>query len=587
MQKRINKHPIINQMKFLITSAILLLVLLTACQNEKTGNDKTLAESQTYVINSLRDTILKTKNGALLDIRAGTIIAEKDSRVTLEVKEAYTIEQMIHAKLLTRSNGEILSSGGMIYVNAAAGQQVRFVGQIGVSIPTDFIQNKMNVYRGETSADGKINWVEPDTLPINETEMLLASSKALFDSKCGSCHGIGVQKTAPDLAYFPQRFEYEEGFSQYYNHNISRDRNNYDTVRSEITSADTSALRMDQEVSGVINYDRFWYYKCNLMAAYPTKSNAAIPDIDKLITNEQQHQIYAYIENESRRLAPPAPAQAYLYSCVDSCMKYTEAKNTLTEKRKELSAKRSNLSGKNGSMVERKAIDTTTSRTNTIPTVTPPPQDRLTSQDINAEYYQFTIETFGWFNIDVLLKNIDGVKESELFVRITGEYRTRTQVFLIIPSHKVYVDAKPTGRTEDEFAFVTADGKLLLPHNVKAYLLALYEEAGKIGYQLQEFTISAKQEFQMSVQMTTVEKFQDAIRMLNFSGFDLSVKKTINADSIAVIDATLQNIDEKLNEAELLKPTGCDCTCGEEGSSPTTFILRGGAEGENIPVAND
>jgi hypothetical protein len=51
----------------------------------------------------------------------------------------------------------------------------------------------------------------------------------------------------------------------------------------------------------------------------------------------------------------------------------------------------------------------------------------------------------------------------------------------------------------------------------------------------------------------------------------ITVGDSKNADSIRLIDVTLQNVEQRLNEAELLKPDSCDCHCGEEGTSPENY----------------
>src|SRR5690349_12449680 len=135
---------------------ILLLVIATAIVIACNTGSKTIllqkpgtAPADEYAINIDKDTTLLTKNGALLKIPKGALSIDKGNTVVLEIKEAYSLEQMIKTGLNTQSNGELLSSGGMIYINAKAGQTVRITKKIDVAIPTNHLEDGMSLYKGE------------------------------------------------------------------------------------------------------------------------------------------------------------------------------------------------------------------------------------------------------------------------------------------------------------------------------------------------------------------------------------------------------------------------------------------------------
>jgi hypothetical protein len=71
--------------------------------------------SQFFTINTGQDTILITSKGAVIRIPKGAISGDENT-VQLEIKEAYSIEDIFRAGLTTQSNGQPLSSGGMIYI---------------------------------------------------------------------------------------------------------------------------------------------------------------------------------------------------------------------------------------------------------------------------------------------------------------------------------------------------------------------------------------------------------------------------------------------------------------------------------------
>ncbi|HEX6429653.1 MAG TPA: hypothetical protein VF008_18300, partial [Niastella sp.] len=115
-------------MKKNLLSIGLLATIVYACnQGDRSVNtllNPGKLSEQTFVIDISKDTILTTKKGALIRIPKGALSAD-DNIVKLEVKEAYSMQDIIKAGLTTQSNGQPLSSGGMIYINAIGENNVR------------------------------------------------------------------------------------------------------------------------------------------------------------------------------------------------------------------------------------------------------------------------------------------------------------------------------------------------------------------------------------------------------------------------------------------------------------------------------
>src|SRR5579872_3902276 len=100
------------------------LAALCACNgpvNHPTGGE--FLPSTVFTIDAATDTTLKTPGGAVLKIVAGSLEADGGGPVKLEVKEAYTQEDMARGKLFTHSNSQ-LTSDGAIYIGPGAGQSV-------------------------------------------------------------------------------------------------------------------------------------------------------------------------------------------------------------------------------------------------------------------------------------------------------------------------------------------------------------------------------------------------------------------------------------------------------------------------------
>lgn len=542
-------------MKYIIAILTCLAIFVSCRQynsnNTIIGNPESY-EGKQYTIQVDRDTTLKTENGAYLKIPKGALSVENGNTATLEIKEAYSIEQMIKAGLTTSSNGELLSSGGMIYINAVGGQNVKITQAIKVALPANYLDKNMQLFKGETKENDEINWKDPQPLPENKQLETQEKGKVLFQSRCSSCHIIGKEATGPDLAHMMKRFDINvENNGAYFLHSFDFYRNFY---------YEDESLKEHLENINI--------YKCNLQKQFGSSGTGFYPQLD---TSRFEHteelnllEIYRYIQNESDRLNLPFPSQTKLKDCADSCASYNQAKRMLLEIKSMSESQRSKLIQENGPMVKR--IDSVDNPTPSNPSENivqwnPPFEDVVSPKNYESVYYQFTIETFGWYNIDVLIKGKDGVEASELFVRITGQYKEKIQVYLILPSVQIMVQGGPAARNEDDFAFKLRDGKIDLPQNTKAYILAVTETEESIAFALKEFTTSRQQDFEISLKSASKKEFRKTIGALQLKDFKASAAASKNAKSIRKIDIDIQKADEQLKSIENLKPKGCDCDC--------------------------
>src|SRR5688572_25045769 len=178
---------------------LILSLFFVSCNSNKTPYSKTLSRdsipSQFITVDNSKDETFTTANGAIIKIDKGTF---SDNQVKLEVKEAYSIEQMVLAGLTTESNGKPLSSGGMIYINATE-SDVSINKPINISIPANYYDNRMQLFEGEEK-DGKINWINPEPLPSKDSlPQHLELGRQLFQQNCASCHSLDKDLTGPAL----------------------------------------------------------------------------------------------------------------------------------------------------------------------------------------------------------------------------------------------------------------------------------------------------------------------------------------------------------------------------------------------------
>lgn len=135
--------------------------------NELGGTDWADADrnlpTQVFTIDPDKDTVIETSGGIIFAIPAGAFIGAKDP-MTIEVREALTSFDVMKAGLSTTSNGALLETGGMFYLNARNGEtslKLNPEKPVCANVPTDEIRPGMQLFDGERQADGSINWVNP------------------------------------------------------------------------------------------------------------------------------------------------------------------------------------------------------------------------------------------------------------------------------------------------------------------------------------------------------------------------------------------------------------------------------------------
>lgn len=553
-------------MKKIITALLLITILLLACRSSS-HSGKLLKQpgdiiADEYVINTLADTNLVTQNGAILFIPAGGLKSNKTS-VTLSIKEAYNLEQMIRSGLTTKAGEELLSSGGMIEITPTAGEEVTITKPIKVAIPGRQLNENMKLFKGEKAEDGSINWGNPLPMVDNVQIKMMQTGQRLYNSKCASCHGIGKKLTGPDLAHFLKRFSgdtllvrgyslhmpyWNQGNEEWFNRRSPSD----EKLREKLSHIDPAL------------WENQWLYFCNQKTQYGSVGTS-FPDLGEADLTS----IYQYIQNESERLNLPIPANAIPNDCIDSCFQYKKQKQLLIQKKETAEAKMDTLKKDKHSLSEEErtfpvAPDTTPVTSPLPPAIDNSPirvEDIVEPENKQSLYYQFSIESFGWYNVDLLLKEVDGSVKSDLSVRLTGEHSNDAEVFLIIPSTQTYTKAGKKKDQPDQLVFAYNDGSIYLPQQTTAYILAIAETKNSVAFSIKTFTTGLKQEFEINLQTADPETFNEAIRRLNLNGITIKAAESPNAPKLRETGIEIQNLDSSLKNVELLRPRNCDCDC--------------------------
>lgn len=489
---------------------LLALIGCSACNsgNEAQQSLTHLLPSEYFTVDTRADTLLHTAKGARIHIPAGAISSKSGHTIELEVKEAYSIADIVKAGLFTQSNGQPLSSGGMIFINPVDHPDATIVKPIGVQIPTDFITKGMELFKGEWAKDSSVNWTNPTPLIPDEQERRMDAGKVIFQQNCAPCHTITKKLTGPPLLHTTARHSFE-WLEKYIVNNAE-----------VMASGDCYANNLFKEYNGTA------------MTLYPALRGKAMQEL------------LAYIDNESKRI--DKTGYDLTKRRADSCAAYLKARDMLQKKRRSLVAE-------NGAAV---SIDP---GTRTAPQIMEMPED-LVEPGVSSAYYNFEMKTFGWFNIDILLKGIPGYENSVLQVRVTGTVSENTQLFMIIPDDKVYLFGGLLEGSSNEYGFFTKDGNIPLPQKKKAYIMATGEANGVFLFGTAVFETSLEQQLTITLAPSDKAAFNNFTRQLEGNGFSMKVLDTRNATDIRATDKLIK-------AAELLKPAGLDCGCGGNDSS--------------------
>ena len=439
--------------------ALLLLSLgsIFSCNNPETASRPAAGDALPSTILDIdinRDTTVTTPGGAILKIPQGSLDAGGAASVKLEVKEAFLLEDLVRGKLFTRSDEQLLGSGGIIYINAVAGQAVTIKQPISVMIPTSKVENGMMVYDGQVDTGGNMKWVNARALSDVSAGGSPEAGKAIFETSCASCHGMQNEMAGPALAWIVGR-------------------------RNKVWLADFTRN----------NARMLWRgdaYSCYLFNRY---KKSAMPVYH--FTDAELDQLFAYISDASRGIDSNSVPD--LKRTFDSCSNsdpYCEGAPAKTNP--------------DYTQVKQDAVTTSAGGAGAIGGAAGGPN-----------YYGFTLAKFGWSSVGGMVKDMPGVEVSDLLVRVNGNHNDKTEVYLGVPSARVL--ARGTfAADKNGYYFDTPDGKITLPQGVPAYIVVRTEGDGQTFFGKAKWIVGKHQLVTADQTAMSAEDIAHAIHELPF-----------------------------------------------------------------------
>lgn len=145
-------------------------------ENDSISNfSNKLLDEEIFRINTKQDTVIENQDGVIIYIPADAFDTQSEN-VDVLVQSALKAEDILYAGLSTTSNGNELETGGMFYVDAFEnGKRVNLIKDLEVNVPTQNKVDEMQLYQGEKTKEGEINWVNPTVVKNNLTPIDILS----------------------------------------------------------------------------------------------------------------------------------------------------------------------------------------------------------------------------------------------------------------------------------------------------------------------------------------------------------------------------------------------------------------------------
>jgi hypothetical protein len=127
-----------------------------------------LSKPQTVKLTNNRDTAITYQKGTVISIPQNAFVDKSgktvEGEVTIEVVEALDISDFLSNNLQTISDGQLLESAGMIYINASANGEPLALAEntsLQIELPSNQEKNDFQVFQANYDENGEINWTAP------------------------------------------------------------------------------------------------------------------------------------------------------------------------------------------------------------------------------------------------------------------------------------------------------------------------------------------------------------------------------------------------------------------------------------------
>ncbi len=441
-----------------------------------------------FDIRADRDTTLRTPAGATLRISAGTLQPQSGITGRIVVREAYTMGQMLRGGLVTMSGSDILSSGGMISIEPGEGTKRELAKAIRVSIPTNERRGGMQLWSGkQDTSSGRVDWQDP--ISLNSDSVAFRSGRILFNQNCSSCHNPKRDATGPAMGDMLQTYDFE--WLAAFTRNPTR-------------------MIADGDILANASFCKYG----TVMTAFPNLSDSEL------------HAIFTYAEMAA---GPSTTPRKNLRASVDSCKAYLR---------------------KNGiSLDSRPSSSGPSTDESPVPAATKA-ADLVVVAGSGASYYEISVRSFGWYNVDALLKDMDGFENSNVLAKFSGARKDGISVYLLMPEDNILLEGGPATGGAGSYAFYRNDGTVPLRIGSRGIAVGVKDSAGHWFFAMKEFKAVPSQEIALELQPIEKDSLNGILdRMIG------------SRDRTQPAQPSLDALNDPKLPADALRPKNIACGC--------------------------
>jgi hypothetical protein len=465
------------------------------------------SEQQSFSVSMKQHNSVTGANGVVVDIAPGVFVdanGNEVENVEVELLEALDIQSFIGNNLQTVSDGALLQSSGMFYVNATAnGEPVSLKdgNALTVQIPTNMVNGDMQVFYGNYDDNGTLNWT-----PVG-----------------GKTMAIDFNMSAVPL----ELLDYE-GMSEEFlvrgNPEVKSEILALNDPKYEGTFIATTEFkaRLQIHVLGAItNKDKAVFGQ--VMDIYKEHLDDNLYEADSLVA--------VFLTPHYNELMKKLRSQDEEENSSESALKFAKAFVDLGE-----SLWQNLTSFKNARLTrpmnfEKLGITDSTSRDELIKKgYTPADADRMLvlyrqngkvieglKNQVDADEkqeelqnYTVSVTKMGWVNIDRFL-NDPLCAESDFKVNVLGaDESMAVKLTLIFPIRNICVQA--IYNEGNLYSFTQKNGDLRkLPIGEEVYVVGLASKAEETFFGLTKFKIPTEGEFELSLEPATMDEIKSAM----------------------------------------------------------------------------
>jgi glucan-binding YG repeat protein len=124
---------------------------------------------QVKEIDPTEENIITLTKGSTIDIPANSLVFKDGSapqgKITIQAKETFTYADFINEDLHSSSKGDILETGGMVYIDAKVDGKELFFKEgaaMEITYPEQEVKKGMQIFYGENGHDDEMDWVLDD-----------------------------------------------------------------------------------------------------------------------------------------------------------------------------------------------------------------------------------------------------------------------------------------------------------------------------------------------------------------------------------------------------------------------------------------